>query len=753
MGRMDPFQVLNIYEIAMIVEFLPPVDVVRLRRVSSVWDRVLSSDYICKVALQAHFPHSRETRELYERNALATKQSNSRDNVMELDGEVPQTGKRSGKAGKKSSRSGPRRSLELQSILASRFNRSKSREVSEVSLGFSRATYRLHTRAMAKPTKVHKYRLHHICDRGFASTAHYLFWCESNRKIWQQKIGEGISGRRGLKLGSVGNRIAHVHQITAVENVPGRNGSGLVVLLFREVLTWGLEMAALDYETDEVVWKVSLHDNPNSLQRTKGWVHYLTQVQVPVPANGGGVTQEYRYTLVVHCLLTGKVLTRTALHDSWPRQKRSGYPNNLPECPGAYTVFPVSHVEGAVPQKMVVAFEDKGSRIPGEEVPKKAAYKVLVYSLGRKIGEEASLLKEIDLERSGIEIGTGLLEKAIRIEFSSQPRSNKERPNLMIIESKSHPHLVPPKTRNSTEKLEYPTLSVWTLETVNFDILEIRRYQSRYAEDEIRPSVESRIGTHAIPVAEHTRMEALNVDSGVSWIIFDENKSPVKATSSDISDDESEDEARPIFRPATRIWHPPGGHNPPMSARIDTVGYEEVADGTLNGIWWEGVKEESAFSHQMSMTPEGCRKRKRSNSVPIERPSSAASNSSGSSSGASSAPTASTIYPRPSFTSNSMSPSGSTTSPRERWFKQVSRHKLQQPEIMRRRRRQNLGEEEEDWGMMPVRTNPTIFLGGNSRGDTASGLEADGDERYLVVLTRVKGWTSMALCFDFEPEW
>ncbi|PWW79237.1 hypothetical protein C7212DRAFT_304105, partial [Tuber magnatum] len=56
-------------------------------------------------------------------------------------------------------------------------------------------------------------------------------------------------------------------------------------------------------------------------------------------------------------------------------------------------------------------------------------------------------------------------------------------------------------------------------------------------------------------------MEALNVDSGVSWIIFDENKSPVKTPTSDISDDdESEDEVRPVFRPAMRIWHPPGGH-------------------------------------------------------------------------------------------------------------------------------------------------------------------------------------------------
>ncbi|PWW79236.1 hypothetical protein C7212DRAFT_304104, partial [Tuber magnatum] len=121
----------------MIVEFLPPVDVVRLRRVSSVWDRVLSSDYICKVALQAHFPHSRETRELYERNALATKQSNLQDNV-EISEEVPQTGKKSGKPGKKNGKSGARRSLELQSILASsRLNKPKSREVSEVSLGFS----------------------------------------------------------------------------------------------------------------------------------------------------------------------------------------------------------------------------------------------------------------------------------------------------------------------------------------------------------------------------------------------------------------------------------------------------------------------------------------------------------------------------------------------------------------------------------------------------------------------------------------
>ncbi|RPB02342.1 hypothetical protein L873DRAFT_1787722 [Choiromyces venosus 120613-1] len=758
MGAVDPFKVLNIFELAMIVEYLPPVDVVRLRRVSSEWDRVLSSDYICKVALQANFPHAKETKELYQRNALASKSSNLQEN---LDEEVPQTGKKSGKAGKKNGKTRNRKSLELQSILASnQYQKNARSELSEVSLGFSRATYRLHTRALAKPTKVHKYRLHHICDRGFASTAHYLFWCESNRKIWQQKIGEGISGRRGLKLGSVGNRIAHVHQITAVENVPGRDGSGLVVLLFREVLTWGLEMAALDYETDEVVWKLSLNDNPNSLQRTKGWVHYLTQVQVSVPAVGGGATtQEYRYTLVVHCLLTGKVLTRTTLHESWPRQKRSGYPNNLPEVPGAYTVFPGFNAEDSSPQKLVVAFEDKGSRIPGEEVSKKAAYKVLIYSLGRKVGEESSLLKEIDLERSGIEIGAVQLEKAIRMEFSAQPKSHKGPPNLMIIESKSHPHIIPSKTRSSLEELEYPTLSVWTLETVNFDILEIRRYQSRYGEDEIRPSIERRAGTQFVPVAEHTRMEALNVDSGVSWVIFDQSKKQ-GPDPSDISDDDSEDERRIVSRPTVRIWQPPGVHPPASSSRIDTVGYEEVAGGVSDGVCWKGEGEdqdlegeESPFGHQMSMTPEGCRKRKRSHSVAMERSGSVVSNSSGFSSGASSTTTtASTIYPSPPFTSNSIS-SDSTTHPKERWFKQVSRHKLQQPDIMRRRRRQKLGEEEEDWGMMPVRSNPAIYLGGNSKGDAMDGLDVDGDERYLVVLTRIKGWSSMVVCLDFEPEW
>lgn len=772
MGRADPFQKLHIFELAMVAELLPPVDIVRLRRVSSTWNAVLSSDYICKVALQAHFPYSKETRSLRGENALATTQSidSSKPPVLAEGAEKgTRSGKRSGKAaagGKKSLKpQGPRRSLELQSIIASnRLNRTQT--LSDISLSFSRATYRLHSRAIAKPTKVHKYRLHHICDRGFTSTPRYLFWCESNRKIWQQKIGEGISGRRGLKLGSVGNRIAHVHQITAVEDVPGRNGSGLVVLLFREVLTWGLEMAALDYETDEVVWKVSLVDNPNSLQRTRNWVHYLTQTQVSSnPITGGPAVQECRYMLVVHCIFTGKILTQAVLNDSWPRQKRSGYPGNLPENPGAYTVFP-STTGGGRPEKMVVAFEDKGSRIPGEEVPKKAAYKILVYSVAGGLSGDGVLLKEIELERSGIGIGNYLVERAIRIEFSSEPSAAVGHPNLLLIESTSHPHIVPPKTRNSMERLEYPTLSVWTLETVNFDILEIRRYQSRYADDEMRPTLETRDEYHGRQMAEYTRMEALNVESGISWLIFDENKSPQKAPSGDHSEEESDGEASPATAaPIMQTYNnsPPAPHNHPMTARIDTVGYEEVLDGAWSGIWWEGIKEagdtkkeegvkkeEGLLGQQMSAATGGTRKRKRCSSSLVVRPGSAASNSSGSSSGASSATTASTLYPQSPFVTNSSTQPGAASLPRERWFRQISRHKLQQPDIMRRRRRQILGEEEEDWGMLPVRTNPTIFLGGTG---ARGGLEADEDGRYLVVLTRVKGWTSMALCMDFDPEW
>lgn len=759
MGRTDPFEKLHIYEVAIIVELLPPVDVVRLRRVSKTWNEILGSEYICKVGLQAHFPHSKETRELHQKNATTTVfPVTASELIVEEEPPAKRLARGKGKGkGKSKAKSKLQGLTELRSIASGSARKSiTNNAVSAATLGFSRATFRLHSRAMAKPTKVHKYRLHHICDRGFASTARHLFWCESNRKIWQQKIGEGIGGRRGLKLGSVGNRIAHVHQITAVENVPGRNGSGLVVLLFREVLTWGLEMAALDYETDEVVWKVSLADNPNSLQRTRGWVHYLTQTQLPpstVPGPNGVITQEYRYTLVVHCILTGKILSRTVLSDSWPTQKRAGYPNYLPEAPGAYTVFPTSNLGRGRPEKMVVAFEDRGSKIPGEEVSKKAAYKVLVYSLGGESGEYGTLLKEIELERSGIGIGMNLLEKSIRMEFSSGSCSQNGYPNLLLIESTSHPHVIPPKTRNSTEKLEYPTLSVWALETLNFDILEIRRYQSKYADDEMRPALESREGFYGGPMAEYTRMEALNVDSGVSWVIYDENKGFGKGmASSDLegSDDDSDDDEATSF-PVMRAWNhfqSHSGQKLPISARIDTVGYEEVPEGGWTGPWLDNFKEEGAPPANRNL------KRKRDSSMSVERPGSASSDfSSSTNSLASSATTPSTLFPDDSLTASSSS--DLTVPPKERWFRQTSRHKLQQPEIMRRRRRHNLGEEEEDWGLMPVRTNPTIFLGGGGGRAPGGmgGLETDDDGRYLVVLTRIKGWSSMALCLDFEPEW
>lgn len=755
MGRADPFSKLHIYELAIIVELLHPVDIVRLRRVSKTWNEILGSDYICKIALQAHFPCSKETKELYRMNAATTVLPVIRSDLIAEEGEEEPPAKKTSKGkGKSKTKSKILGLTELRSIAGSSTREAASNNaVSAAIVGFSRAAFRYHSRAMAKPTKVHKYRLHHICERGFVSTAGYLFWCESNRKIWQQKIGEGISGRRGLKLGGVGNRIAHVHQITAVENVPGRNGSGLVVLLFREVTTWGLEMAALDYETDEVVWKVSLADNPSSFQRTRGWVHYLAQTAVPtstVSGPNGTIIHECRYTLAVHCIFTGKILSRTVLSDSWPTQKRASYPNSVPEVPGAYTVFPTSNLGRGKPEKMVVAFEDRGSKFPGEEVSKKAAYKVLVYALGNERGEDGTLLKEIELERSGIGIRSNHPEKSIRMEFSSGPCSQKGYPDLLLIESTSHPHVIPPKTRNSTEKLEYPTLSVWALETHNFDILEIRRYQSKYADDEMCPTIESREGS---PIAEYTRMEALNVDSGVSWVIYDENKNFGKGmASSDLegSDDDSDDDEGTSF-PVMRAWNHYQAHSGQVltaSAKIDTVGYEEVAEGGWTGPWLDNLKEEGTLPANRNL------KRKRDHSMSVERPGSASSSSSSSvSSLASSATTPSILFPGESLTMGTSSTM--TVLPRERWFRQTSRHKLQQPEIMRRRRRLNLGEEEEDWGLMPVRTNPDIILGGGSERAASGirGLEGDDDGRYLVVLTKIKGWSSMALCLDFEPEW
>jgi hypothetical protein len=57
---MDPFSCLNDFDIAPIIEFLDPIDIIRLQRVSRTWHSILSSEWVSRVALISHFPRTAE---------------------------------------------------------------------------------------------------------------------------------------------------------------------------------------------------------------------------------------------------------------------------------------------------------------------------------------------------------------------------------------------------------------------------------------------------------------------------------------------------------------------------------------------------------------------------------------------------------------------------------------------------------------------------------------------------------------------
>lgn len=61
---MDPFSRLGEFEIAHLVEFLEPIDIIRLQRVSKSWRSMLNSDYLSRIGLLHHFPNVSQSREL-----------------------------------------------------------------------------------------------------------------------------------------------------------------------------------------------------------------------------------------------------------------------------------------------------------------------------------------------------------------------------------------------------------------------------------------------------------------------------------------------------------------------------------------------------------------------------------------------------------------------------------------------------------------------------------------------------------------
>lgn len=99
---MDPFSRLGDFEIAHLVEFLDPIDIILLQRVSKLWRGVLNSSYVSRIALLHHFPYVSQSRDLRDSHSM---------------GRVP---------------------------------------VGDVTLLWRRVVYQYHTRRMGQPTRMHQ---------------------------------------------------------------------------------------------------------------------------------------------------------------------------------------------------------------------------------------------------------------------------------------------------------------------------------------------------------------------------------------------------------------------------------------------------------------------------------------------------------------------------------------------------------------------------------------------------------------------
>ncbi|KAI5808176.1 hypothetical protein DFH27DRAFT_298374 [Peziza echinospora] len=686
--RVDPLQYLDVNVVAIIVEMLNPVDVVRLRRVSRIWNETLGSEYITRVALLAHFPDSPEALELVRSNARGKAKEN------ESLGEG-----------------------------VSRKRRKKVKEpewkIPPAVLGFRRATFRLHTRSLAKPSKVHKYRLHHVSEKSFAATSTHLFWAESNRNLWVQNIGEGVGGRRSLRLKAFGDTIAHLYQIAATEG-------GLVIVLFREVATWLLVLMAIEHETDRVVWKSNAPGIPMGLQVTGNHLYYAVGIAsgnalypmvngIPLPRD----THVY-----VHSLDTGRVLHSALLQS----------PAGCSGVPGSYIIYPPSK-----PTRIFASFDFQGPSGGCRTM-------VRVFSI------DGAFLAKIALDRPAIDIARYRPDLFLRFTILPATRDG-DAEKIMLLESTSRPHIGRHEEPGflSESQNNTPVLSAWTINPETYEVEEVRRYFSSYADNEKAPSMEVRddMGN------DYTRLECLDPVRGISYIYYDENKSREPIA---LDDDPNSNGLIP-----PRAWYERGG------ARVDSMTYEEKFYRPENST--TAIKEELQSSDTKDNILQSSTGSLEHNSLGGHLVN--ASTQTPSDWGATSPPTGSQPSslqmqpqaqpPRQKRVSVSSSKGGSSASaeskglsqqsngqwmPLVRQFHQASRHKLVQPDIMRRRRRQCYGEDEEDWQLLPVRTGPLLFTDDKSAGGGQS-----NDGRFVFLLAKCSGWSITCFVLDFQPEW
>jgi len=683
MAMVDPFERLHLNVIALMVELLNPVDIVRLQRVSHNWNNILGSEYIARVALLAHFPHSPEAKELVGNNARGEAKDGQKDEL-----EKP--------------------------VKRRRKNKIDERKPAPEVVGFRRATFRLHTRALAKPSKVHKYRLHHVSEKSFTATSTHLFWAKSNRNIWVQSIGEGVGGRRSLRLRSFGDTIAHLYQIVATEG-------GLVIVLFREVGSWNLVLMALEHQTDKVIWKINPMQLPICLQVTSKHIYYTIGVPNPGAHFPPPIIPEVRNTdIYIHLLETGKLLHKAPL-----QMPAFG---DCSAVPGSCIIYPP-----AEPTKIFATYDVQALNGACRSV-------VRVYSV------DGTFLHRFDLDRPAMDVSRYRPDLSLR--FTILPATRGGEPEkLMLVESTSRPYQCrhEPYTRLDKVQSNNPVLSAWIVNPDTHEVEEIRRYFSTYAENEKVPMMES---SREEP-GEYTRLECLDAIRGISYIYYDENKKKEPMVTAE--EDQHLNGVQPV-----RAWYESGG------ARIDSMCYEEQFSREIDtGL---PIKQEH-FSDLLSSTPplvEGFHY-----SLPVNLVHAATQTPWD---WRAYVPFISRPYPPPlgppfhNAKSTETKPQA-TWKPVVRHFLQSSRHKLVQPDIMRRRRRHNLGEEEEDWQLLPVKTGPMIFM------DVKSGGETPNDGRFVFLLAKCSGWS--ITCFgrpistpapygttliltsvlDFQPEW
>ncbi|KAF8455690.1 hypothetical protein BGX38DRAFT_1140333 [Terfezia claveryi] len=651
MAMVDPFGRLDLHVIALVVELLNPVDIVRLQRVSHHWNSTLGSEYIARVALLAHFPHSPEAIELVDNNAKGKTKEIQEDQL-----EKPAKRRRKSRTDEK-------------------------KPAPEV-VSFRRATFRLHTRALAKPSKVHKYRLHHVSEKSFTATSTHLFWAESNRNIWVQSIGEGVGGRRSLRLRSFGDTIAHLYQIVATE-------TGLVIVLFREVGSWNLVLMALEHQTDKVIWKINPVQVPVGLQVTSRHIYYTIGATAQFPHQPPILPGMRNADIYIHSLETSKLLHKASLQTPV-----------IGECsvvPGSYIIYPP-----AEPTKIFATYDVQTLSGACRSV-------VRVYSI------DGAFLHRFDLDRPAVDVSRYRPDLSLRLTILPAVRGG-EPEKIMLIESTSRPHTCRHESYTHADRVQSnnPVLSAWIVNPDTHEVEEIRRYFSTYAENEKVPIMESGRGE---PLGgEYTRLECLDAIRGISYIYYDENKKKEPMLTAE--EDQHLNGVQPV-----RAWYESGG------ARIDSMCYEEQFSREIDtGL---PIKQEH-FSDLLSSAPphlEGFHSDMPVNLVHTT-PWAWITN----------VPIISRPYPSP-LGSPFHNAKSTETIPQATWkpvvrhYLQSSRHKLVQPDIMRRRRRHNLGEEEEDWQLLPVKTGPMIFM------DVKSGGETSNDGRFVFLLAKCSGWS------------